>query len=569
MNAPVSRSPWADSGSRSLPGDSAFARLWRGFATARVAIALVLLALLATVFTLGPPQAMNHWQFTLCGSYLAAALAVRLFLPPSPPGRPFDPQWVSTIGIDLVAYSTLQFLQAGGINYSPLYAVPVLMASVLGSALLAFGTAAAVTLLLLTDAWLGALAHPLDWAQRFLQAGLTGSGYFAVAFLANQLALRLAGEEETARRSQQAARMQAQVNERVIESLSDGVLVVDPQGGVHSLNPAGLRLLGGGQGTDGPALLLAQPAWAPLAAMSRDTFARRADQAGEIAIAAPGGQPRRLFVRTRLTSPQDSEAESLCVIFMEDLREMEARLRTEKLAAMGRMSAAVAHEIRNPLAAITQANALLEEDLQDSTQRQLSALIGQNAQRLAQIVDEILDVSRVQRLGPSSSPAQLALDAAVGAACADWALQVRCGDRLRLLPAAGDARVPFEPDHLRRVLVNLLDNALRYASADAGSIQVATSGGAQPRLSVWSDGAPLEHGVEHHLFEPFFSSESRSSGLGLYICRELCERHGAQIGYRRGLAPSGIAREGNEFFLAFRPSSAPYAGPAAYATITA
>ncbi|HSV46298.1 MAG TPA: PAS domain-containing sensor histidine kinase, partial [Ramlibacter sp.] len=147
----VPQSPWADSAAgRTLPGDSAFVRLWRGFATARVAIAVVLLGLLGTMVTLGTAQSVSHWLITLCGAYLAATLAVRLFTAPTPPGRAFDPQWVSTIGVDLVAYSTLQFLQAGNINYSPLYAVPVLMASVLGSGLLAFGTAAAVTLLLLT-----------------------------------------------------------------------------------------------------------------------------------------------------------------------------------------------------------------------------------------------------------------------------------------------------------------------------------------------------------------------------------------------------------------------------------
>ena len=76
--------------------------------------------------------------------------------------------------------------------------------------------------------------------------------------------------------------------------------------------------------------------------------------------------------------------------------------------------------------------------------------------------------------------------------------------------------------------------------------------GAQARLQVWSDGAPLEPSVQRHLFEPFFSSESRSSGLGLYICRELCERHGAAIGYRRAPARGRSAREGNEFFVHFR-----------------
>ncbi|MDP3825488.1 MAG: ATP-binding protein, partial [Polaromonas sp.] len=103
--------------------------------------------------------------------------------------------------------------------------------------------------------------------------------------------------------------------------------------------------------------------------------------------------------------------------------------------------------------------------------------------------------------------------------------------------------------------VNLLDNALRYASAAGDAIQVTTeiTAAGQPRLSVWSDGQPLEKTVQSHLFEPFFSSESRSSGLGLYICRELCERHGALIGYQRAVHNTV---EGNEFFVIFRPAVA-------------
>ena len=110
-----------------------------------------------------------------------------------------------------------------------------------------FGTAAAVTLLLLTEAWLLGLQLPADSAPRLLQAALTGAGYFALAFLANQLAARLAREEQTARRSQKAARMQAQVNELVIETLADGVLVVDPRGEVLAANPAARLLLGCGE----------------------------------------------------------------------------------------------------------------------------------------------------------------------------------------------------------------------------------------------------------------------------------------------------------------------------------
>jgi two-component system sensor histidine kinase PilS (NtrC family) len=550
---------------------SAFARLWRGFTNARVAIALVLLVLLSALYTLAPALNVSRWLIGLCWSYLAAALAVRMFTRPQPPGRSFDPQWVPTIGVDLVVFSTLQFLQAGGINYSPLFALPVLMGSVLGSGLLALGTAAGVTLLLLTDAWVLSLHFPGETAARFLQAGLTGTGYFALAFMVNQLAARLEREERAARQGQRAARVQAQVNELVIETLADGVLVVDAKCRVHAANPAAQLLLGFGH-ADRQArfALTTQPRWQQLVDLARRTFAHGRPQVGEMSLAQERGDVRRVHVRARLTAAHEKQGESLCVMFLEDLREMEARLRTEKLAAMGRMSAAVAHEIRNPLAAIAQANALMEEDLQEPALKQLSALVRKNTQRLAQIVDEILDISHVRHEGPTALP-PLELDPAVAVACGDWARQTQSDGRLQLTPGAPGARVPFEPDHLRRVLVNLLDNALRYAGRQPDSIRVFTEViGGMARLVVWSDGSPLDATVQQRLFEPFFSSESRSSGLGLYICRELCERHGATIGYQRRAArgDAGI-RDGNEFFVNFAAGAAPFASAGSFDTIAA
>lgn len=563
--------PWVES-TLELIGDTPFSRLWRGFMTARVTIALVLLAVLSTLYMLiGTSLGITTWLLWLCSAYLAATLAVRIFTRPQPPGNAFDPQWVFTIGVDLVAFSALEFLQAGNINYGPLFALPVLMAAVLGSSLLALGTAAGVTLLLLAEAWVVSLQMPAEMAPRFLQAGLTGMGYFAVAVLVNQLAARLAREEEAARHSRQAARVQAQVNELVIENLGDGVLVVDADGRVRTANPAARRQLGDLAVPPRTALMLTdQRPWQPLAELALRTFTTGSAQRADVAIDDGVGSPRRVQVRTRLTAAQDDPAQSLCVMFLEDLRELEARLRTEKLAAMGRMSAAVAHEIRNPLAAIAQANALLEEDLTEPSQRQLSAMVRQNAQRLARIVEEILDISRVQHQGPAAVALKLDLDDSVMVACTDWARQSGVGERLQLSLACKGVLVNFEADHLRRVLINLLDNAHRYASAQPASICVLTQRvGRESTVRVWSDAAPLESAVRQHLFEPFFSSESRSSGLGLYICRELCERHGAHIGYRRGIGPAGAGRQGNEFFVVFRPDSPTLAGNSSFDTIAA
>ncbi len=535
------------------PSGESFGRLWRAFMTARVTIASVLLALQASIYALGQP--VQKVMVLLCLAYFVATLAVRLWAQPKPPGSTFDNQWLFTVGIDVLAFSALNFWQTGVINYTALFALPVLLASILGPILLALGTAASVTLLLLTDAWWLSLQAEGESASRFLQAGLSGSGFFAVALLANQLASRLSREEQRAYASQSAARMQTQVNELVIDTLVDGVLVIDTNGIVRAANPASRRLLTAqGEARTAPFVLAAEPAWQPLAELAHQTFERQLPQQADVGLGHASRHARRLQVRTRLAASRDGSRESLCVMFLEDLREMEAKVRTEKMAAMGRMSAAVAHEIRNPLAAITQANALLEEDLQDAGHRQLTGMVAQNAQRLARIVEEILNLSRVQEQAPQVQTRALRLDDMMQRICADWAQQNAASHRLRVQAGTGQIAILFEAEHLRRLLVNLLDNALRYASPAADAIQVATDAASgQVRLLVWSDGQPLEKTVQAHLFEPFFSSESRSSGLGLYICRELCERHGALVGYQR------VARgpvEGNEFFVIFKPAAA-------------
>ena len=542
--------------------DAPFVRLWRGFLTGRVMVALALLVLQ------GAGQAINQTTepavLAVCVAYLVAAVMLRVLGRHSPPSPKTGPQWLPSIGVDLAAIVALQLLNAGTMNYTPLFGLPILMAAVLGTLTLALGTTAGVTLLLLGWAWWLGSGTAGDDAPRYLQSALTGTGYFIVSYLVHQLATRLAREQEVAQQSQVAARVQTQVSALVIQNLTDGVLVVDESDVVRIANPAGLQLLGGTSLPELPFILASAAPWNPLVILARRTFRQEQPQTADVDLLHPGQSPTGLHVRTWLTSTREAarqtQTERLCVMFLHDLREMEARLRTEKLAAMGRMSAAVAHEIRNPLAAIVQANALLEEDLHDPAHKRLAHMVQQNADRLARIAEEVLDIARVQHQISHAPASTLPLDETVSQIWNDWQAQDPVQRRAVVMLEAGNPQVEFDTEHLRRVLVNLLDNALRYVGQEPDSLTVTTrtlpSG--QTSLQVWSDGAPMDKSVERHLFEPFFSSESRSSGLGLYICRELCQRHGASISYQR-LTRTTLRGEvgGNAFTVGFRRTTRP------------
>lgn len=550
-----------------------FQRLWNAFLTARVmvAVTLLLLQLLGSVLQ----QAQDALLLGVSLAYLAAAGLLRAFGGDTPPDSRPGVQWLPSIGVDIVLVSVLQVFQhSGGMNFTPLFGLPILMAGVLGTLTLALGTTACVSLLLLAWAWWLGMhgGSDADAAQRYLQAALTGTGYFIVAYLVHLLAVKLTTEQQTARRSQMDARTQRAVSALVMQHVADGVLVLDRLGQVRLANPAALLLLGREATADAPLALAHTPAWAPLMELAQDTFRAGQPRHADVTILHEGQSPMALRTRSWLTQTQGAlDEEPLCVMFLHNLREMEARLRTEKLAAMGRMSAAVAHEIRNPLAAIVQANELLAEDLTDPGHQRLALMVRQNADRLVRITEDVLDIARAQHLighGPSST---VALDATVAQIWSDWQAHDPARRRGLLVQDAGTARVEFDTEHLRRVLINLLDNALRYMGPEPDSLCLVTraavgSGGAS--LQVWSDGAPLDKSVELHLFEPFFSSESRSSGLGLYICRELCQRHGASIAYQRvtrSLARGEVV--GNAFTVTFRSITRPADNASLFDTI--
>jgi len=535
-----------------------FTRLWKTFMNARLLMALALLVLDWALTVWSKP--LSALALALCIAYLPCAAAVRLLARPRGTWQIFDLQWLYTVGVDLACFMALDALTVGSINFTPLLVLPVLEAAVLGTRALALGTAALAGILLLSDVLLGAFLHQVGFsAVDLAQAALTSAAIMALGWLINQQTARLAREEARASRNWDEARTLTRVNSMVIESLSDGVLVVDQQRTVRMANPAVCRMIGAPQSIASQTFdLNDEPAWQALARLADLTFTNGPQGPTEITLPLPDGRRSHLRVRTERTAIQSLAGAGLCVMFLQDLREIEAQVRTEKLAAMGRMSAAVAHEIRNPLAAIAQANALLAEDLPNSAAQRLTTIVRQNADRLGRIVDDILGIARAHGQNNTDETQAVPLDDLVAETCNDWSRQHATGPRLTVTQRVPGIQVQFSSEHLRRILINLLDNAARYASPRNGAIQIETQvEGNVPRLCVWSDGAPLEPSVRRHLFEPFFSSESRSSGLGLYICRELCERHDATIIYERTVQPlEGEAREGNAFHITFRRAPA-------------
>lgn len=566
---PTTAHPWLNPGAVE-PADEGrdtsyeISRQWQGFMSARLILGFVLVALQTALLATGSSHSTT--LIAISGAYLVGTLTSKLFIQPRPLGQSFNRVWGALVGIDLLTFSALQILQGGPgststINYTPLFALPVLVASVLGSMRLALGTAAGITVLMLGIAIWATLQSATDSTPYLVQPALSGVGYFAIAWLSNQLSSRLATEGQRARQNQLAANIQRQVNELVIESLPDGVLIVDEHGCVRAANPAARTLLGSQQALHATVFDLKDEAgWFPLLNLTRVSVATGLSHEEDVTIRHGTQGPRRVHARTRLAAPQGVTGESLCVLFLQDQRELEARMRTEKLAGMGRLSTAVAHEIRNPLSAITQANALLDEDVSDPRLKKLTAMVSQNAKRLEKIVNDVLNVSRVQPYDQTYLMPTVPLDATVWRACEDWAAQSGSQQRLTLhceTPAVG---VRFDTEHLRRVLVNLLDNARRYTEERNDAIQVFTCAidAQHASIAIWSDAAPMDQSVERHLFEPFFSSDSRSSGLGLFICRELCERHDASLVYQRNVRSArGVSTEGNEFVLSLLLADAP------------
>lgn len=558
-----------------ISGDASFTsiRIWQGFMTARLMVALLLLALqgLETYFHSASPA----WLLAMCAVYAAFALSTRLGIAPVTPGKSFERYWPATLGLDLLVYFLLVwFGQSDMANYIPLLALPPVMSAVLGTRRITVLTVILSSVLMGLASWQGYRAHSMDsQITRYAMLALYMLTMFLIASVLHRVSRHYGLQQIQSRTGHKLLRLQGRIQDMVVQSVRDGVLVVGGSGRLRAINQAAQQMLHMPKGQPAigkPVDTIAE--MGPLLHLIRQSFEDAEGVSSEVFLFPSDEQSTHLMVHSRMSASASvtPDDEPLCLLYLQDMQELQNQVRTEKLAAMGRMSAAVAHEIRNPLAAIGQAAQLLDEELEQPLQKKLNGMIRDNAQRLGRIVHDVLDIARLQQHPPAEAPV-LGLDTEVKQLCEEWLQQHPPTGQVRMTLHAPHALVRFEPDHLRRVMVNLLDNAWQHArqGSDACVVVSTHAQNGAVRLQVWSRGTALPPAILGRLFEPFAAGPSRSTGLGLYICRELCRRHRADIHYQRLPAPhppnehacgqeAGTTEEGNAFFVDMPTANTPH-----------
>lgn len=545
---------------------------WRSLQTlsiSRIVISLVLLAYLGWGSNKGLQLLAQSFFLQISVTYLLLALVFTVLAVYC--RRRFLLQLSSQIGIDIAVISLLYVISGGAKSgLSILYLFPLAGAAILAPLVLALFFVSVVALFLLAES--GYQVLKFENETSIMQAGLYGAAFFVVIFVVNRLAAKLIRQEDLARQRGQDLQIQQAINRLIIADMGDGILVVNRDGTLLMGNPAAEQMLGLAGTYGKPHCRLADIAsLAPIT----DAFFTWSEQlsgphpaddaaifvfikpAADVTLSAGStiwGGRRELasHLKCRFAAVDTvGLAEDRYIIFLRDVTEIENQAQQLKLASMGRLTASIAHEVRNPLSAIAHAAALLEEDVVSPSEVRLLKIVSDNVARVNRMIEDILNLSRKAQL--HGEP--LFLRPVLADILAEFSETHALPESIFKLTGVDVHRVQFDPLHLREVVVNLLTNAVRYASGRNGSIrlQVVSDAANRLELHVQDDGPGISPGVRAHLFEPFYTTSSKGTGLGLYLARELCLNNGAILDYeyRVDSVHDGLDQAAGRFVITF------------------
>ncbi len=434
--------------------------------------------------------------------------------------RHFDLQLTLQVAADVV-FIVLLIHASGGISSG---LGLVLLTTLAGAGLISRGRlslffAALASIGVLLEQTYAALKLDASDSQ-FVQAGLLSGAFFAIAWLAHALAkYTVASEQLAAKREIDLANLE-QVNQLVIRDMPDGVLVVDGHGAIRQFNARAERLLGPLPASGEAVLSEYSP---PLAAQYEQWRTRAGVDSG-------AGMPYSSSESARFV-PIGANRELGAVIFIEDQTRVQAQARQLKLAALGRLTANIAHEIRNPLGAISHAAQLLrEEPGMNDTAARLISIINENSGRLDRMVNDVLRLNRGER----AHRERFRLAAFLAGFVEQFSQIEKIDPGVVRIEQHADPDVLFDRSHLNQVMWNLCRNALRHCRRGPASIVIRFSlerAVGVVRLDIVDDGPGVIPEARAQLFEPFFTAAAGGTGLGLYIAREVCEANGATLDY--------------------------------------
>lgn len=492
--------------------------LWRSlkyFSYYRLIVAGVFLAtIIVSRGTLAVGAQDPKLFFWICLAYLAAAVGCLLLLRQW--RQAFGLQLTLQVTIDILFLTLLLFASGGAKSGIAMMMLVVLAgAGLVGQGRMVLFYAALATLALLFEQAYRVLEYQGDVGD-FFRTGLTSIGFFGSAIAARLLARRVVANEELAHKRGIELADQMHISERVIRDMQDGVLVIDAAGRLQQFNPQAAKLLG--LASVPPPMLAAS-----MPALAREFLARRTlGVESEVVMQVP---QTGCTLRVRFLPPGEG---GNVLIFLEDIGRMQQQAQQVKLAALGRLTANMAHEIRNPLAAISHAAELLNDEPPGQGAGRLVRIIGDNTQRLNRLVSEVMELGRRDR----ASPERIDVGEFLRQLLDEYSLQDP-GNATRIrMELPDDYSVLFDRGHLHRVVCNLLDNALHYASHASGAIRIVGEDHRKPArlgLHVIDDGPGIDAAGRVQVFEPFFTTRTSGTGLGLYIARELCEASGARL----------------------------------------